>query len=333
MSATTPLGVLLLQVGTPDDATVPAVRRYLRQFLSDPRIVEAPRFLWWFILNGIVLWRRPKRSATRYQRIWNPKTGMPLLHYTQKQAERLQELLPEDMVVRFAMRYGNPSTAAVVRELLALGIQQWIVLPMYPQYSGTTTGSALDGLFQALMKERHVPALRIVPPYYEHPAYLDAMAELIRDQIARLPHRPDHYLLSFHGIPQSFAKKGDPYALHVERTAQALAKRFGWQRGEWSRTYQSLFGREPWLKPFTERTLTQLAKRGIKRVLVATPGFTADCLETIDEIGREAEEVFKQAGGEELYRCPCLNDYEPWIRAMRTLVLEEAGERFSSRSG
>jgi len=174
------------------------------------------------------------------------------------------------------------------------------------------------------MQERRVPALRIVPPYYQHPAYLDAMAAVIRHELARLPWQPEHYLLSFHGIPIRYAQNGDPYATHVKRTTAGLIQRLGWPRDQWTQTFQSLFGREEWLKPYTEHTLVQLAKRGVRRVFVATPGFTSDCLETIDEIGREAREAFQRAGGEQLHRCPCLNDHPAWIAAMKTLVCEEA---------
>jgi ferrochelatase len=225
------------------------------------------------------------------------------------------------------MRYGNPSIPDVIGEMSAAGLERIVVLPMYPQYSATTTGSALDGLFQALMRRRHMPSIRVIPPYFEHFAYLDAMVELIRDELARLPTPPDHYILSFHGIPQDYVKNGDPYALHVERTTQALVRRLGWPRGKWSRSYQSLFGKEAWLKPYTEQALIKLARRGVKRVFVATPGFTADCLETIDEVGYEIHEMFKHAGGSELHRCPCLNSHPKWIAALATLVREAAGGR------
>ena len=318
-----PIGVLLLQLGTPDDASVPAVRRYLMQFLADPRVLEVPNWVRRFILAEVYL-RRCRQSAVKYRRIWDPVTGMPLLYHTRNQADGLQSLMPPGFVVRFAMRYGNPSTASVLRELIAAGVERLVVLPMYPQYSATTTASALDGLFDALKAERRVPALHVVPPYYEHPAYLDAMAALITEDLAKLSWQPEHYLLSFHGIPQAYTQRGDPYALHVERTAQALVKRLGWPKGRWSRTYQSLFGKEAWLKPYTEEKLKALARAGIKRVFIAQPGFTADCLETIDEIGFEASATFRQAGGEEMHRCPCLNSHPRWLEAMRQLVVENS---------
>jgi ferrochelatase len=314
--------VLVIQLGTPDAPTVPALRRYLRQFLGDPRVIDAPRWKWWFVLNGFILPFRPRQSAAKYQRIWNPVTGSPLLHWTRRQTEELQRKLPA-VPVRFGMQVGNPPLASVVHQLIEDGVDRLIVLPMYPQYSATTTASATDVLFQALLRERRVPALRIVPPYYQHPTYLDAMAAVIGDDLARLSWQPEHYLLSFHGIPIRYAQSGDPYATHVKRTTAGLIQRLGWPRDRWTQTFQSLFGREEWLKPYTEQTLVRLAKQGVKRIFVVTPGFTSDCLETIDEIGREAREAFEHAGGEKLQRCPCLNDHPAWIEAMTTLIREE----------
>ncbi len=315
-------GVLLVQLGTPDAPTPKALRRYLRQFLSDRRVIEQPRFKWWFILNLFILPTRPRQSAAKYQRIWDPQTGSPLLHLTRKQTDALQQLLP-DLPVRFGMQIGNPAVAEVVHELIEAGVERLIVLPMYPQYSATTVASATDVLFKALMQERRVPALRIVPPYYEHPTYLDTMTTIIREELGKLAWQPEHYLLSFHGIPIKYAQRGDPYATHVKRTTARLIERLGWPAGRWTQTFQSLFGRDRWLRPYTEEKLRELAQRGVKRVFVAMPGFTTDCLETIDEIGYEASEAFRHAGGELLHRCPCLNDHPAWIRAMETLVREE----------
>ncbi len=315
-------GVLLIQLGTPDGPTPQALRPYLRQFLSDPRVIEAPRLSWWLVLNLLILPRRPAQSAAKYARIWNAETGSPLLHYTRRQAEELQKLLP-NVPIAFGMQVGNPSVKLVVSNLIQQGVDRLIVVPMYPQYSATTTASATDVLFQALMKERRVPALRIVPPYYAHPAYLDAVTTIIREQVARLGWEPEHFLLSFHGIPIRYAKAGDPYATQVKKTTALLVERLGWPRARWTQSFQSLFGREEWLKPYTDNVLTALAKKGVKRVFVATPGFTADCLETIDEIGHESAQVFRHAGGEKLYQCPCLNDHPVWIEALRTLVVQE----------
>ena len=314
--------VLLLQLGTPDAPTPSALRTYLRQFLGDPRVIEAPRLLWWLILNLKILPTRPKESAAKYRRIWDEKTGSPLLHITRLQTEALQKALPQ-VPVRFGMQIGNPPVGQVLHELIESGVDRLIVLPMYPQYSATTTASAMDALFHALMHERRVPALRIIPPYYDHPAYLDAVTAVIRGHRATLPAEPDHYLLSFHGIPIKYAQRGDPYATHVQRTTRQLVARLGWRRPQWTQAFQSLFGRERWLRPYTDETLQRLARSGRKRVFIAMPGFTTDCLETIDEIGNESLEVFRHAGGEALYRCPCLNDHPAWIEGMRQLVLQE----------
>jgi ferrochelatase len=317
-----PPGVLLIQLGTPDAPTVPALRRYLRQFLGDPRVIEAPRLLWWLVLNLRILPTRPRQSAVKYQRIWDPQTGSPLLHYTRLQAEALQQAMPQRFV-RFAMQVGNPPVARVVHEMIEQGVERLIILPMYPQYSATTTASALDVLFHALMQERRVPALRVVPPYYDHPAYLDAVEAVIRDELAALPWQPEHFLISFHGLPVKYVQRGDPYPKHVEQTTQRLLERLHWPPGSWTQSFQSLFGKDLWLEPYTDQTLAKLAREGVKRVFVTTPGFTADCLETIDEIGYEAKEVFRHVGGELLHRCRCLNDHPAWIQGMKTLVEEE----------
>ncbi|MFM7150077.1 MAG: ferrochelatase, partial [Gemmataceae bacterium] len=295
---------------------------YLRQFLSDPRVIEFPRLPWWLILNCFILPFRPAKSAAKYARIWQPEKGSPLLDYTRRQTQELQKLFP-DHPVAFGMQVGNPSVASVVRSMIQQGVERLLVLPMYPQYSATTTASATDALFQALLKERKVPAIRIVPPYYDDPGYLEAMVSIIRQQEAKLSWKPDHYLISFHGIPKRYAKAGDPYATHVKRTTRHLVQRMGWRRDQWTQSFQSLFGKEVWLKPYTDDVLTDLAKKGIKNVFVVTPGFTADCLETIDEIGHESLEVFRHAGGEHLFQCPCVNDHPEWIRAMRDLLLRE----------
>jgi ferrochelatase len=314
--------VLLVQLGTPDSPTPAALRRYLRQFLGDPRVIEAPRLLWWFVLHFRILPTRPRQSAEKYQRIWDPATGSPLLHITRRQTDALQALMA-GLPVRFGMQVGNPPVGQVVHELIGAGVERLIVLPMYPQYSATTTASAMDALFTCLMRERRVPAIRVVPPYYQHPAYLDAMTAVIRAELAKLPAKPEHYLLSFHGIPVKYARRGDPYATHVKRTTMHLIERLGWPKGSWTQSFQSLFGSGRWLKPYTDDVLQRLAKAGVKRVFVATPGFTSDCLETIDEIGRESTAVFRLAGGEALYRCPCLNDDPAWIEAMKSLVVQE----------
>lgn len=314
--------ILLIQLGTPDAPTPAALRTYLRQFLSDPRVIEAPRWRWSFILNFFILRTRPAQSAAKYQRIWDKQTGSPLLYITRLQTEALQRLFP-GVPVRFGMQIGNPPVAEVVRELIEEGTDRLIVLPMYPQYSATTTASAFDVLFQALMRERRVPALRIIRSYYNHPAYIEAVAAVIQEQLAKVVPEPEHYLLSFHGIPVKYAERGDPYPQQVKETTRLLLEKLNWPDGRWTQSFQSLFGRDLWLQPYTDDTLRSLPRQGIKRVFIATPGFTTDCLETIDEIGNESREVFRHAGGEMLHRCPCLNDHPAWIRAMQALILEE----------
>jgi ferrochelatase len=315
-------GILLIQLGTPDAPTKPALRTYLRQFLSDRRVIEAPRLIWWFILRFSILRKRPQESAAKYQRIWDPKTGSPLLHYTKRQTELLQQALPQ-VPVRFGMQVGNPPVGDVIREMIRSGVDRLIVFPMYPQYSATTFASATDALFHTLLKERRVPALRIVPPYYNHPAYLDAMTTVVKEELGNLIWEPEHFIYSFHGLPQIYAQRGDPYAKHAVQTTRALQDRLQFPKGRWTQTYQSRFGRSEWLKPYTDDVLAKLAKRGVKRVFVALPGFTSDCLETLDEIGHESSAHFKASGGELLHACKCLNDHPAWIDAIRRIVLEE----------
>jgi protoporphyrin/coproporphyrin ferrochelatase len=315
-------GLLLVQLGTPDSPTADALKPYLRQFLSDPRVIENQGWKWKLILNLVILRKRPAESAAKYARIWNPKTGSPLLHYTVRQTELLKERFPQNPV-RFGMIVGNPPVRTVLTEMVDAGVTKLVALPMFPQYSATSFASATDSLFSALKTLRRVPAVRVVPPYYDHPAYLDAVVAAIRDDLAKLPWEPEHFLISFHGIPESYEQKGDPYRTHVEKTTVGLIDRLGWPREKWTQTYQSRFGRGEWLKPYTDDVLTDLAKRGVKRVYVALPGFTADCLETLDEIGNESREVFEHAGGEKLKSGTCLNDHPKWIDAMERILREE----------
>lgn len=312
-------GVLLIQLGTPDAPTPEALKPYLKQFLSDPRVIENQGWKWKLILNGLILRKRPAESAAKYARIWDPATGSPLMHHTKRQTELLAGRFP-GVPVRFGMQVGNPSVAKVVGEMIATGVDRLVVLPMYPQYSATTTASATDVLFQALMKVRRVPAIRFIPPYHDHPAYLDAVAAVIREDAIQHGWEPEHLVFSYHGLPQKYAQRGDPYATHCVRTTTELVKRLGLPRERWTQTYQSRFGRDPWLKPYTDDVLAALAKRGVRRVAVALPGFTADCLETLDEIGNESREVFQHAGGETLRAVPCLNEHPRWIDAMEQLV-------------
>jgi protoporphyrin/coproporphyrin ferrochelatase len=318
------IGVLLAQLGTPEAPTPTALRRYLRQFLSDPRVVERNRVLWWFVLRLLVLPRRSRRSAALYQRIWS-RDGSPLLVISRSQARALEAALddhePARVKVALGMRYGSPSIGSAVRELLAWGADRLLLFPLYPQYAGATTASTYDEMFRQLSMLRVVPALRVVPPYYAHPAYIEALAESIREAMTPLP--PDKILVSFHGIPQRFVDGGDPYASHCEETARALAKRAGWKDGTYLMTYQSRSGRQPWLRPYTDETLVELARAGHRRVMVICPGFVADCLETVDEIGHVGLEQFRAAGGETLQLVRGLNDRPRWIAAMTEIALEQ----------
>jgi ferrochelatase len=317
-------GILLIQLGTPDAPTAEALKPYLRQVLSDPRVIENQGWMWKLILNAFILRRRPAESAEKYARIWDPATGSPLMHYTKRQTELLQARLP-NVPVRFGMIVGNPSVKSVASQMVKDGVTRLVVLPLFPQYSATTTASVTDSLFKTLLQERRVPSLRFIHSYATHPAYLDAVEASIRDDLGKLTWQPEHFVVSFHGLPQSYAKKGDPYPAEVVRTTREVVRRLGWSKDQWSQTYQSRFGRSAWLKPYTDDVLAKLAKRGVKRVYVALPGFTADCLETIDEIGRESLEAFEHAGGEKLHSGRCLNDHPAWIDALERIVREEAG--------
>jgi ferrochelatase len=320
------IGVLLAQLGTPDAPTPAALRRYLRQFLSDPRVVERNRVLWWLVLRLLVLPRRPRRSAALYQRIWSP-AGSPLLVISRAQARALEAELsrhePERFKVALGMRYGSPSIASAVRELIDWGADRLLLFPLYPQYAAATTGSTYDEVFKQLSTLRFVPALRVVPPYYAHTAYIEALTQSVREAMVPLPRPPDKIIISFHGIPQSMVDRGDPYASHCEATARGLAARAGWENGTYLIAYQSRAGREPWLLPNTDETFVELARAGARHVMVICPGFVADCLETIDEIGLVGLEQFRAAGGETLQLVEGLNDRPRWIAAMTEIALEQ----------
>jgi protoporphyrin/coproporphyrin ferrochelatase len=321
------IGVLLLQLGTPEAATPSAVRRYLREFLLDRRVVDLPRPLWWPILHGIVLRTRPARSARLYQRVWTEE-GSPLAITSRAQAEGLARLLnAEDVAgappvhVAVAMRYGSPSIDAAVDTLLAAGCDRLLAFPMYPQYAGATTGSSLERLFESLGRRRVVPSVRVLPPYYDDAAYIRALTASIRVEFEKWP--AHHLLLSFHGLPRRYAEAGDPYREHCEATAQAVARELGWPPEQLTVSFQSRFGREEWLRPYTDEVLRELASRRIPRLAVACPGFTADCLETLEEIGITGREQYHEAGGGDYRVIPCLNANDPWIDAMASLASRE----------
>lgn len=315
--------ILLVNLGTPDEPTAPAVKRYLAEFLGDPRVVELPRLLWLPILHGIILNTRPAKSAAKYATIWTPE-GSPLKVHTERQARLLKGLLGEqgqkDLLIDWAMRYGNPSIPSVLDKLHAAGATRILVLPLYPQYAGSTTASTQDAL--AAWQSRHPagPAIDMVTDYHDHPAYIAALAASIREHW-NAHGRGEKLFMSFHGIPQRSVDRGDPYASQCHATAQKLAEALDLQEGQWLATFQSRFGAAKWLQPYTQPTLEELARGGLKRVDIVCPGFPCDCLETLEEIAMECQEAFLHHGGETYRYIPCLNERPDWIAALGTLAL------------
>lgn len=314
-------GVLLVQLGTPDAPEPAAVRRYLAEFLSDRRVVEIPPALWQPILRGVVLRTRPAQSARKYRAVWTDQ-GSPLLVNTRLQASSLRDLLGAqgfDVEVAFAMRYGNPSIPAVLREMREAGVGRLLVLPLYPQYSATTTATAFDAVFAEFARWREQPELRTIRSFPDDAAYIDALAARIDAQWVA-DGRPGHLLMSFHGIPQRAIRLGDPYQREAEVTAGLLARRLGLAEGDWTLSFQSRFGRAKWLEPYTDASLVALARRGVVDVDVTCPGFVADCLETLEEIAIEGRDSFLAAGGRRLRYLDCPNGDSGFIRALAALV-------------
>lgn len=313
--------VLLCNLGTPDEPTAPALRRYLGQFLADHRVVEIPKLLWWPILHGIILRVRPAKSAAKYASIWGPE-GSPLAQWTRKQGLLLQGWLGEAghaVWVRHAMRYGNPSIASQLDALKAAGATRILILPLYPQYSGTTTASVFDAVYTWAARTRHVPELRFVNHYHDHPAYIEALARSVEEHW-KVHGQPDQLVMSFHGVPERTLHLGDPYHCESHKTARLLAERLGLRADRYRLTFQSRFGKAKWLEPYTEPTLIEMGRSGVRRVDVVCPGFTSDCLETLEEINQEAREAFLHAGGQEFHYIPCLNDRPDWITALSTIA-------------
>jgi ferrochelatase len=310
-------GILLCNLGTPDAPRPTELRRYLKEFLSDPRVVELPRLLWWMILNLIILRIRPRRSAKLYQSVWTD-SGSPLMVYSQGQVKAVKHRLAEkygDIPVVLGMRYGNPSMAAAVKELTDQNVRDIIVLPLYPQYAGATTGSTFDAIAKTFTQLRWVPELQFINGYHKSEGYLDALCTTIKRHIDAHG-QPDKFIFSYHGTPERYLKKGDPYHCFCHQTTRLVREKLGFDEAQVMTTFQSRFGREPWLQPYTDKTLEQLPKDGVKHIAVICPGFSSDCLETIEEINMEARESFIEHGGEQFHYIPCLNDDPVHIDAL-----------------
>jgi ferrochelatase len=320
------VGVLLVNLGTPDTADTRGVRVYLKEFLSDPRVIENQGLFWKLTLNGVILRIRPRRKARDYLKIWNTANNeSPLKTITRSQSETLARSIADHdhIEVDWAMRYGNPSIRAGIEALTARGCDRLLVVPLYPQYSAATSATVCDEVFRVLGRMRAQPTLRVTPPYYDDPDYIEALAVSINAHLATLSFQPEKIVASFHGMPKAYVDKGDPYYAQCIATTESLRKRMGLDAGRLILTFQSRFGFDEWLKPYTDQTIAQLAKDGVRRIAVVTPGFSADCLETLEEIAQENAEIFRHHGGEEFTAIPCLNDSEAGMDVIRQLVLRE----------
>ncbi len=315
------VGILLLNLGTPDEPSSSALRRYLRQFLSDRRVVEIPRALWWLVLNCIILVFRPRKSAEKYALIWT-KEGSPLLVHMQRQAKLLKGFLGNPgVLVEVGMSYGQPSVEQAINNLRAQGCDRLLAFPLYPQYAASSTASALDAVFRVLLKTRNMPALRTVRQYHDHPAYIEALAQSVR-QYWGGKGKPDKLIMSFHGVPRYTLDKGDPYHCFCQKTGRLLGEALGLQAHQYMVCFQSRFGRAEWLQPYLSKTLDELGKAKLRRVDVICPGFSSDCLETLEEIAMEGKATFITAGGGEYHYIPALNEREEWISAMTVIARE-----------
>lgn len=320
-------GVLLINLGTPQAPTAKALRPYLKQFLSDSRVIEIPKAVWWFILNGIILNVRPRKSAAKYASIWTAE-GSPLLVNTRKQASLLKGLLGErghrHLVVDYAMRYGQPSVQDTLLRMREAGVEQLVVVPLYPQYAGSSSATALDDVFRTLMRMRNMPALRTVRHFHDQPGYIQALAQSVREHW-RQHGRGEKLVMSFHGVPRFTLEKADPYHCECLKTGRLLAEALGLAKDEYVVCFQSRFGKAEWIKPYTTEVLGKLAKDGVKTVDVMCPGFVSDCLETLEEIAMEGKEDFLTQGGQAYRYIPCLNDHPDWIKALADLVENQLG--------
>lgn len=318
------IGVLLLNLGTPDATDYWSMRRYLSEFLSDRRVIETNPLIWQPILQGIILSRRPQKSGANYERVWDKQANdSPLRVISRRQAEKLQARLGETVLVDFGMRYGNPSTAARLDALQRAGCQRILLVPLYPQYSATTTATANDKAFEALGRMRWQPAIRTMPAYFSEPAYIEALARSVAEGVAALDFEPDLVLTSYHGMPKEYLEKGDPYYYQCLETTRLLRQRLGWPEERLMVTFQSRFGRSEWLQPYTDETLMALPQEGKKKIAMLAPAFSVDCIETLEEIAITGREQFEHAGGEKFAYIPCLNDSEPGMAMLEALVRKE----------
>lgn len=322
------VGVLLTNLGTPDEPTTKGLRRYLKQFLADTRVIEEPRLKWWLVLNLIILNLRPRKSAKLYRAVWTEQ-GSPLLAISQQQLIKVRQLLAKHsdtpFVVELGMRYGNPSIRLALENLRAAGVDRLLVLPLYPQYSSTTTGSTFDALAEVFTKWRWLPELRMAMSYHDDPLYIEALANSVRDQWDKHG-RAEKLVMSFHGIPKRYFEAGDPYHCLCRKTGRLVAEKLGLTEGQYIVTFQSLFGKEEWLRPYTDETMERLAKEGVKSLEVMCPGFSADCLETLEEIEGENKHIFMEHGGEHFYYIPALNDREDSIKLFSELILRKTSD-------
>ncbi len=309
-------GVLLVNLGTPDEATPKAVKRFLSQFLHDKRVVDMTRWLWCPLLHGVILPIRAPKVAKLYQGVWMSE-GSPLMVFSRRQASKLQRSL--NVPVELGMTYGNPSLLSGVQSLLEQGVEKVIVLPLYPQYSATTTAAVVDGLGKAFKQMTVVPSFEVIGDYHDHPLYIQALADSVRDTW-RERGESEYLLCSYHGIPKRYADNGDVYPQHCEKTTELLAQELGLDSDRIGMTYQSRFGREEWLQPYTDKTLEKLPNQGIKKLDIIAPAFSVDCLETLEELSEECCDIYKEAGGESFNYIPCLNDSDKHIELMASLV-------------
>lgn len=318
------IGVLLLNLGTPDATDYWSMRRYLKEFLSDSRVIETNRIVWWLVLNLIVLTVRPSKSGAAYDKIWDHEKGdSPLRLISRSQAAQLQSRLGDQIVVDFAMRYGNPSTEAGLKRLKDAGCERILLVPLYPQYSAATTATANDKAFDVLKTMRWQPAVRTAPAYFEDPVYIDRLAQSIADGVAGLDFDPDLVITSYHGMPKSYLLKGDPYHCQCQKTTRLVREKLGWPEDKLMVSFQSRFGPEEWLQPYTDETLMDLPKKGIKKVAILAPAFSVDCLETLEELAITGREQFMEAGGTNYAYIPCLNDSEAGMEVIETVVRRE----------